>query len=42
MNLYREKYTSYGNETFTKSVLPKYEHAVKFSHLIKHHTGHEK
>ena len=42
MNLYRAKYESAGNETFTKCCLPKHEHAVKFSHLNKHHTGHEK
>ena len=42
MNLYREKYASTGNENLTKCFLPKYEYAVKFSHLIKHHTGHEK
>ena len=42
MNLYRAKYGSAGNETFTKCCLPKYEHYVKFSHLIKHHIGHEK
>ena len=42
MNLYMEKYASSGNETFTKCCLPKYEHAVKFSNLISHHTGHEK
>ena len=42
MNLYRGKYESSGNETFNKYFLPKYEHAVKLSHLIKHHTGHEK
>ena len=42
MNLYRGKYASSGNETFTKCCLPKDEHAVKFSHLIKHHTSHEK
>ena len=42
MKLYRAKYASSGNETFTKCGLHKYEHAVKFSHLIKHHTGHEK
>ena len=41
-NLYREKYASAGNETFTKCCLPKDENAVKFSHLIKHQTGHEK
>ena len=42
MNFYRAKYASAGNETFTKCCLPKDEHAVQFSHLIKHHTGHEK
>ena len=42
MNLYRGKYESSGNETFNKYFLPKYEHAVKLSHLIKHDTGHEK
>ena len=42
MNLYRAKYASSGNETFTKDFLPKEETFVKFSHLIKHHTGHEK
>ena len=42
MNLYRANYASAGNETFTKCFLPKYENSVKFSHLIKHHTGHEK
>jgi len=42
MNLYREKYASDGNETFSKCFLTKDEHAVKFSLLIKHHTGHEK
>ena len=42
MNLYRAKYASASNKTFTKCCLPKDEHAVKLSHLIKHHTGHEK
>ena len=42
MNLYRAKYESVGNETFTKCFLPKDDHDVKLSHLIKHHTGHEK
>ena len=42
MNLYRAKYVSAGNETFTKYFLLRDEHAVKFSHLIKQHTGHEK
>ena len=42
MNLYRAKYASSGNETFTKCCLTKDEHAVKFAYLIKHHTGHEK
>ena len=42
MNLYRAKYESSGNETFTNCCLPNDEHDEKFSHLIKHHTGHEK
>ena len=42
MNLYRAKYESSGNETFNTYFLSKDEHSVKFSHLIKHHTGHEK
>ena len=42
MNLYRAKYASASNETFTKYCLPKDEHAENFSHFIKHHTGHEK
>ena len=42
MNLYRAKYESSGNKTFTKWFLPKDEHAGKLSHLIKYHTGHEK
>ena len=43
MNLYRAKYASDGYETFAKCFfLPKDENSVKFSHLIKHHTGHEK
>ena len=42
MNLYREKCASAGNETFTNCFFPKSENAVKFSHLINYHTGHEK
>ena len=42
MNFYREKYASSGDETFNKCFLLNDENAVKFSHLIKHHTGHEK
>ena len=42
MNLYRAKYESDRNETFTKCFLPKDEHYVNLSHLIKHHIGHEK
>ena len=41
-NFYRAKYASASNETFNKCYLHKYENYVKFSHLIKHHTGHEK
>ena len=42
MNLDSAKYVSAGNETFNKYFLLIDEHAVKFSHLIKYHTGHEK
>ena len=42
MNLYREKYASYGNETFTECCVPKDERSVIISYLNKLHTEQEK
>ena len=42
MNLYRAKYASYGNETFTEYCVPKDERAVIFSYLNNLHTEQKK
>ena len=39
---YRSNYASTANEILTEVLLPKDEHAINFSQLNKHCTGHEK